>query len=314
MNYLAFSQRNLVATEATRHRIFDSSEVEGCNYKYGFRGFVNCVAAHGDESFVMFNNADDVVAAHYMYAGPASFETGTLKLWTHLARQSQWIYDIGAFTGVFALAAIAANPGSRVMAFEPSFVTYSRMLVNIAANGFGGHIAPVRAGLGSSECELELQHPSGVYVMSSDETFVEGRIADTWFAEKVAMFRLDHLLEHQDRYRREIIVETRFAGADVIKIDVEGFETEVIKGMQATITAHRPCVIVECLDGDNRIVDTAAVRARIAEVLDLFGPGYQVRHIEEATGSFTEDIRGRNNLFIHEDRLHLLNGYQGYEP
>ena len=313
MDYLAFSQRNPAALEATRHKAFAPSQVERCNYELGYRGFVNCMAAHGEQTFVMFNNADDVVAGHYMYAGPASFETGTLKLWTHLARKAQWIYDIGAFTGVFALAAITANPNSRVMAFEPSFVTYSRMLVNIAANGFGGHIAPLRAGLGSGESELDLQHSSGVYVMSSDETFVEGKITDAWFTEKVALFRLDHLLGNQDRYRRDIVISTHFSGADLIKIDVEGFETEVIAGMKATIAAHRPCVIVECLDGNNQILDTAAVRSRIASVLDQFGPGYQVRHIEEASGQFSDDIRGRNNLFIHEDRLHLLDGYQGYE-
>ncbi|NLR72477.1 FkbM family methyltransferase [Novosphingobium sp. ERN07] len=313
MDYLAFSQRNLVAREATRHKAFASSEIERCNYELGYRGFVNCKAAQGEQSFVMFNNADDVVAGHYMYAGPASFETGTLKLWCHLARQAQWIYDIGAFTGVFALAAIAANPASRVMAFEPSFVTYSRMLVNIAANGFGGHIAPLRAGLGSMESELDLQHPSGVYVMSSDETFVEGKIADAWFTEKVALFRLDHLLANQERYRREIVISTHFAGADLIKIDVEGFETEVIAGMKATIAAHRPCVIVECLDDNDQILDTPVVRARIATLMDQFGPGYQVRHIDEASGRFSDDIRGRNNLFIHEDRLDLIDGYSGYD-
>lgn len=312
MDFLAFSQRNLIAQEATRHQSFASSEVERCNYELGHRGFVNCEAALGEESFVMFNNADDVVAGHYFYAGPASFETGTLKLWTHLVRQSRWVYDIGAFTGVFALAAVAANPSCRVMAFEPSFVTYSRMLVNIQANGFGGHIAPLRAGLGSFESELELRHSSGVYVMSSDETFVEGKIADAWFTEDVAMFRLDYLLEHQDKYRREIVISTHFEGADVIKIDVEGFENEVISGMQTTIRAHRPCVIVECLDDNNQILDTVAVKARVAGLLDLFGPGYQAKHIEEASGRFTDDIQGRNSLFIHEDRLHLLDGYHGY--
>lgn len=312
MDFLDFSRRNLAALEATRHTVFPLEEVERCNYQFGYRGFVNCVAAKGEESFVMFTNADDVVAGHYMYAGPASFETGTLKLWSHLVRQSQWIFDVGAFTGVYALSAIAINPASRVMAFEPSFVTYSRLLLNIQANGFGGHIAPLRAGLGSREDELELRHSSGVYVMASDETFLEEKIAKAWYTEKSTLFSLDHLLAHQDRYRQEIVISTDFAGADLIKIDVEGFENEVIKGMQSTITAHRPAVIIECLDDNSKILDTVTIHARIADLLEQFGPGYEVRHIEEATGNFTPDIRGRNNLFIHKDRLHMLDGYQGY--
>ena len=247
----------------------------------------------------MFTNADDVVAGHYMYSGPASFETGTLNLWCHLARQSTWIYDIGAFTGVFALAAATANPACRVMAFEPSFVTYSRLLVNIYSNDFDARISPMRFGLGSDLTELELRHPSGVYVMASGESFLESHISEPWFTEKVPVVSLDHLLSHQDHYRKQIVLETNFAGADLLKIDVEGFESEVLKGMQQTLQAHRPTAILEILDD-----------ATIQETLQLFGPGYQVKHIDEQTGEISNDPVGRNKLFIHDEKLDLLIGYK----
>lgn len=311
MDFHTFSSRNLAALEATRHRAFPLDDVERCNYALGYRGFVNCVATHDTDSFMMFTNADDVVAGHYMYSGPASFETGTLQLWTHLARQSSWVYDVGAFTGVFSLAAIAANPHCRVMAFEPSFVTYARLLVNIAANDFNGHIAPVRAGLGAELAELELQHPSGVYVMSSNETFVAQNIADPWFSEKVQVVSLDHLLAHQDRYRKQLVIDTHFGGVDLVKIDVESFETEVVKGMAETIAAQKPAVIIEILDENHKILNTEVLEARFREMLALFGPGYQIKHIAEADGKFTQTVQGRNNLFIHEDKLHLLDNYTG---
>lgn len=300
MNYYEFSRINLHASETSRFKNVTPSDVSQINQDLRYRGFVNCTAAQGDDSFVMFTNADDVVAGHYMYIGPASFETGTLKLWSHLARKSKWIHDIGAFTGVFALAAVTANPDCRVMAFEPSFVTYSRLLVNIHANGFDGHIAPIRCGLGSSLTELELRHPSGVYVMASGESFLESQISDPWFTEKVPVLSLDHLLADQDRYRRQIVVETQFDGANLVKIDVEGFENEVIKGMRETIERDRPTVIVEILDDES-----------IPETLALFGPGYRVRHIDESNGRLADMPEGRNKLFIHDDKLHLLNDYPG---
>jgi FkbM family methyltransferase len=251
VDYYDFCRKNLAALEATRHTSFSSSDVDRCNRELGYRGFVNCVAAQGEDSFVMFTNADDVVAGHYMYAGPASFETGTLKLWTHLARKSNWIYDIGAFTGVFALAAATANPACTVMAFEPSFVTYSRLLVNIYGNEFNARISPMRFGLGADLTELELRHPSGVYVMASGESFLETHISDPWFTEKVPVVSLDHLLSNQNRYRKQIVLETSFDGADLVKIDVEGFETEVLRGMRQTIELHRPTAILEILDDAN---------------------------------------------------------------
>jgi FkbM family methyltransferase len=298
VDYYDFCRRNLVALEVTRHNPFNPSDVYRCNQELGYRGFVNCVAAHGENSFVMFTNADDVVAGHYMYAGPASFETGTLKLWTHLARKSNWIYDIGAFTGVFALAAAAANPACKVMAFEPSFVTYSRLLVNIYGNDFNDRISPIRFGLGANLAELELRHPAGIYVMASGESFLESHISDPWFTEKVPVVSLDHLLSNQNRYRKQIVLETSFDGADLIKIDVEGFEIDVIEGMRDTISTHRPTVIIEILE-----------HSKIENVMNLFGTGYHIKHIAEASGEFTETSEGRNFLIIHDDKMNLLDGY-----
>jgi len=299
VDYYEFCRKNIVALEVTRHNSFAPTDIERCNRELGYRGFVNCVAAQGENSFVMFTNADDVVAGHYMYAGPASFETGTLKLWTYLARQSTWIYDVGAFTGVFALAAVAANPDCRVMAFEPSLVTYSRLLVNIGGNEFNSHISPVRFGLGSDLMELELRHPAGVYVMGSGESFLESYISDPWFTEKVPVVSLDHLLSNQEQYRKEIVLDGNFDGADLIKIDVEGFEISVIEGMRDTISKHKPTVIIEILQRDE-----------INDIMNLFGHGYQIKHVAECSGELTDFLEGRNYLIVHEEKAGLLTGYE----
>ena len=91
---------------------------------------------------ISFCSAAAIQAVHYLHSGPASFEPETLRLWVHLCRSAGWIYDVGAITGVFSLAAATSNPSC--MAFEPSSVTYSRLLINIAANDLAGQIAPVR--------------------------------------------------------------------------------------------------------------------------------------------------------------------------
>ena len=298
MKLLELAQTNMRAVEATRFHAFPATDVPKCNQEYRYRGFVNCLPAQGAESFVMFTNADDVVAGHYQYAGPASFETGTLNLWCHLARRSKWIYDIGAFTGVFALAAATTSRDSVVMAFEPSFLTYSRLLVNIYANGLDDRIAPLRFGVGASASQLELRHPAGVYVMASGESFLESQIADAWFTETVPVIALDQLIAHQDRYRKEMVIAAQFAGVDLVKIDVEGFEPEVLKGMAALIAEHKPTAVVEILDD-----------AQIEPVLRLFGNGYSFLHINERNGRLQDYADGSNKLFIHRDRLATLDGY-----
>jgi FkbM family methyltransferase len=306
MDHAALSARNSDAVKAVRDKVPTAHDIEQWARAYPFRGFVDCVAARGDQGFVMFNNADDIVAAHYLYLGPASFEPGTLMLWSHLARQSRWVYDIGAFSGVFALAAIAANGDCRAMAFEPSFVTFARLLVNIQANGFDGCIAPLRAGLGAAVGAGELRHSAGIYVMGSNETFVPEKIGQPWFSESVPILTLDHILSHQDELRSELVIPTRFEGADLIKIDVEGFEFEVLTGMRETLEMYRPVVIVEVLDDQDRFENVEEIMARIEVLRACFGADWRVFHIDEASGALSQRIGGRNHLFIHESKIGWL--------
>lgn len=297
MNYFEFITKNAKANDFVKFGA-RPTDIHECNRRIGYRGFVNCVAADNEDSFVMFTNADDVVAGYYYYSGPGSFEHGMLRLWSHLAKRALWIYDIGAFTGVFSLAAVTANPQCWVMAFEPSFVTYSRLLVNIHANEFNARIAPMRFGVADANGELELRHPAGVYVMASGESFLETHISNPWFTEKVPVISLDHLLSNQSEYIKETVIDRLFSGVDLLKIDVEGFEANVLKGMQDIIHQHKPTAIVEILE------DT-----HVAEILALFGAGYRVWHIIEESGVLSETPSGTNKLFIHEDRLSLLDGY-----
>lgn len=294
MNIVEFEARNLKALEAARIRAAASSEVGDRNHEHQFRGFVPCCVARGEDGFVMFNNADDVVAAHYLYAGPASFEPETLRLWVHLARKANFIFDVGAFTGVFSLAAVAAHPTCFVMAFEPSSVTYSRLLVNISANGFDARIAPVWSGLGKENGRLDLHHPSGVYVLSSDESFVTDRIGEPCFSETVPVFALDHLLANQGQYRTQTIINADFSSVDLIKIDVEGFELDVLEGMRGTFEHHKPTAIIEVFE----LNEVGAIR-------QIAGAGYRAFYIDQLP--YTPG--GANILLIHDDKLSQLEGY-----
>jgi hypothetical protein len=53
------------------------------------------------------------------WVGLKRFEPGTVPLFIELAKNSRGTLDIGSNTGLFALLACAANPRTKVVAWEP---------------------------------------------------------------------------------------------------------------------------------------------------------------------------------------------------
>lgn len=97
---------------------------------------------------------------------------------------------------------------------------------------------------------------------------------------------------------KKIVIDSTFNGVDLLKIDVEGFEANVLTGMQKTIRKYKPTAIVEILEPSG-----------VPKILELFGEGYKFWHIDELTGNLSDDPTGTNKIFIHEDHMSLLNGY-----
>src|SRR5687768_2229890 len=57
-----------------------------------------------------------------------------LRLWVRLCRSARVIFDVGAYHGVLALTAAAANPHAQVFAFEPLDRHYQLISRNLALN------------------------------------------------------------------------------------------------------------------------------------------------------------------------------------
>ena len=64
------------------------------------------------------------------------WEGNSLRVWGEMLRGADFIADIGANTGVFALAAQAIRPTAKVLAVEPSERVFAKLTRNIALNGF----------------------------------------------------------------------------------------------------------------------------------------------------------------------------------
>ena len=202
------------------------------------------------------------------------FAEDEVTIFRQLIRPGQTVLDIGANIGahVIALAAIV-GPRGRIVAFEPQRVIFQMLNANVALNALG-HVSTLQIALGSAPGNIKV--PPLDY--GSEGNFGGVSLENVPAGEEVPLHTLDSLA----------IDPCHFA-----KIDVEGMEIEVLKGMAQTIARHRPAMYVE----NDREHKSAALIAHLLgldyrlylHVTPTFAPGNffgNPVNVFQATGTF----------------------------
>jgi FkbM family methyltransferase len=156
-------------------------------------------------------------------------EPGVQEALRRVVRPGAVVYDVGANIGFFSLlSARLTGEGGRVEAFEPVPDSAAAIRANAALNAFGWigvHEVAVGEHSGAAELLVNLE-PSWSHLADRGENpAARSRLA-------VPVVVLDELVE-----RGEI------PPPDVVKIDVEGSEAAVLRGLERTLRG-RPVAIV----------------------------------------------------------------------
>lgn len=123
------------------------------------------------------------------------------------------LVDVGANIGSYSILA-SVETGCEVICFEPSKSTFDSLIKNIKLNEVQNKIIPYNYGLSSSEELIEFTTNLGAinHVKLANESNK---------TEKIKFFRFDDIIKLQK--------------PTVVKIDVEGFETNVLDGMTLSL-------------------------------------------------------------------------------
>jgi FkbM family methyltransferase len=254
-------------------------------------GFVQCLA--GDQKFLMFlGGKDDGVALRFLHNG--CYERKTMSLWVTACKEARIVLDVGAHTGSYTIAAKLSNPDATVVSFEPHHLNYSRLSLNLRANGLSADQTYMLA-VSDSNRRTMFSVPKGTEYHSSGGYVGNGNGRDNYIVTCVA---LDDFIE-----------EGCFEEIDVIKIDTEGHEINCLSGMKTIINKSIPTIFFECITRPDNKLEELLAKA-----------GYEVFQINDSTGKVLPthsiapilDDLGQplmssiNRIAIHPRRGHAL--------
>lgn len=210
------------------------------------------------------------------------------EAYCHLLRSltppSSTILDVGANIGKTVIQAACAQPGASIFAFEPGARNYDKLLDNISANSIE-NVIPVFAAVGDQNIGA---------VAFNDNSAWGGVIDGGPVTEKSPpCIRLDDYMERR--------------GGDIrwIKIDVEGYEWEALRGMERLNKEFRPAVFLEFNMWTIIGVRNVRVMDFLGYLSETFRYCYRL-HLKDGASQFnleSIDLRtvGGRNALVHDN-------------
>jgi FkbM family methyltransferase len=140
------------------------------------------------------------------------------------------IWDIGANVGLYSIFFENTFRKSKILSFEPAESTYALLLKNLEHNK-SSRVLTFKLGLGISNVEASLtKSPDG----AGSNSIVLKKSNKASLSEKIQMTSMDILINSIPEYAPKFI-----------KIDVEGYEPQVILGGKNYITESKPIIMME---------------------------------------------------------------------
>ena len=213
-----------------------------------------------------------VPTAEYDRAIQSESETTSLESFIELIRPDDVVWDIGANIGLYSVfAALAGASQSRVFSFEPSDSVRRLLEVNCKLNRLQGRITILPYALWHETSLLDFYEREEDSALNSlrPQTNV---VVRPHRVAKVRAWQGDELIE-----------KNHVTAPDVIKLDVEGAEFQVLKGLCHTL-AKRPPRVVFCEVHTTLLPGFDATVQEVEEL--LLASGYQIRRIRDTPPNF----------------------------
>lgn len=179
------------------------------------------------------------------------------------------VFDIGANIGATSLPYAKKCFKGRVYSYEPDQTNYKRLVENINLNQLQ-NVQAINIGLGDKEEEVKL------YCVSDTNPGMNRVLKQENVDFNYTIIKIRTL-------DFELFERLKLSKVDAVKIDVEGFETNVLNGAAKTLLTFKPKLFIELIDSNLRENGSSAseiVNKLIDYGYDIFC-AFDMRRIEK---------------------------------
>lgn len=211
-------------------------------------------------------------------------DTAETRFLAALDLKDKVVFDIGGFQGLLTM--FFATRARSVVVYEPNPDSRRRLQDNLGLNGISNVIVrPV--GVGAEAGEFELVFDPLMAGGASADAHVSGQIRTTAGHLRVERIRVVSVDDD--------IAQNGLPVPSFVKIDVEGMELDVLRGMRRLLRSARPALYIE-MHGATPDEKRANAR-RVLEELAASGYG-DVTHVESGSRVTpqTADVAARGHL------------------
>lgn len=238
---------------------------------------------------MLVDGGDTAIVPHLIRDG--WFDRNLTDLIGSLLAPGMTFIDIGANCGTYTIfGAGKVGAEGRVIAIEAAPRIAALLYESVVMNGLYGHCEVLRCAAGAQ---------AGRVVLHQFANRQGGNTMLPHIAERAVERQGDTVttVEIECRPLDAIIAERSLGRIDLVKIDVEGFEHEVLLGARETVRRFRPKLIVEW---HNAFFDGRPEAARALYDLLTGELGYRLHRIEPGATtravSFEDLARGHSDL------------------
>jgi len=169
----------------------------------------------------------------FFWKGFGGFEKISCLTWERLSLNSQTVIDIGANTGIYSLITSSCNPKAIVYAFEPSNRVFTKLNENNTLNNFS---------IKTINLAVAEESKTMTYYDNASENPYTGSLVNNTKQNQTNSIQVNTVSLN------DFIEENKITRIDLMKIDVEAFEPDVLRGMKQFLPQFKPALLIELLN------------------------------------------------------------------